>query len=126
MAAVVTVVESVSPDGRLSKIQWTWLSHTDGTASLVTPRGYYGEVLSLVTDPGATAPTVNYDITITDGDSYDVMQAAGANRSDTATETAVPTAKSIAFGVLTLNVTNSGSGKVGVATLYILGSRSPA
>lgn len=126
MAAVVTVTEAQAPDGQRHKIQWTWLSHTDGSASLVTPHQFHGEVLALVTDPGATAPTDNYDITITDADGYDVLQGAGANRDTANTETAVPPAKSIAFGALTLNITNAGDSKVGVVTLYIQGTRSPA
>jgi len=48
-----------------------------------------------------------------------VMQAAGANRSATATQTVVPTATSVAHGTLTINVTNAGNAKKGVAILYI-------
>lgn len=118
-AAVITVTEIGY--GQVQKIKWTWTSATDGSASLVTSRGYYGRVLALVTDPGATAPTDNYDITVTDAEGYDVMQGAGANRDTTNTETAVPTTDSPAFGPLTINISNAGDAKVGVAVLYVLG-----
>lgn len=119
MAGTVTVEESKFAG--VCKIKWSWTSTASGVADLITVGSYYGEVLSLVTNPDATAPTDDYDITITDVDGYDVMQGAGANRDTANTETAVPTAKSVAFGKLTLNVSNAGSAKLGTATLYILG-----
>jgi len=87
----------------------------------VTVVPYYGRVVALVTIPaaGGAEPTVNYDITVADAEGYDVMQAAGMNRHNTNTETAVPTAYSVAFGLLTLNVTNAGAAKGGTAILYV-------
>lgn len=123
MAGTVTVEES-SFEG-VCRIKWTWTSAAGGNADLVTSKSYYGEVIALLTNPGATAPTDDYDITITDADGYDVMQGAGANRDTLNTEQTVPTAKSVAFGALTLNVTNAGAAKEGVAILYILGKRLP-
>lgn len=121
MAGTVTVEESSF--GGVCKIKWSWTSTAGGAADLVTTKSYYGEVLALVTNPDdSAAPTAAYDITITDADSYDVMQGAGANRDATNTETAVPTATSVAFGALTLNVTNAGSAKAGTAVLYIQGT----
>lgn len=125
MAAVVTVSESWFQG--LAKIQWTVTTHTDGTASLVTTRGYYGAVGSVVTNPGATAPTDNWDLTITDVDGYDVLQGVGADRDTTNTETAGPTVSpSIVFGPLTANITNGGNTKDLVVTLYVLGDRLPS
>lgn len=123
MAGTVTV-EEASFEG-ICRIKWTWTSTAGGAADLVTTKGYYGEVLALFTNPDATAPTDDYDITITDELGFDVMQGAGANRDTANNETAVPTAKSVAFGPLTLNVTNAGAAKAGVAVLYILGKRMP-
>jgi hypothetical protein len=117
MAGTVTVTESTfSP---IKKIKWSWTSDASGNADKITVEAYYGQVIALVTDPGATAPTDNYDITITDVEGYDVMQGAGANRDTANTETAVPTATSVAHGTLTLNVSNAGDSKQGVAVLYI-------
>lgn len=119
MAGTVTVTESSV--GNVHKIKWTWTSTAGGAADLITTCDYGAEVLALVTDPDATAPTDDYDITITDPEGYDVMQGAGANRDTANTETAVPTATSVAFGPLTLNVTNAGNAKSGVAILYLKG-----
>lgn len=124
MAGTVTVVESQY--GGIQKIKWTWLSTAGGAADLITTKHYFGEVIAVVTDPdGTDAPTDDYDITITDAEGYDVLQGAGANRDTANTETAVPAAKSVAFGTLTLNVTNAGNAKAGVVVLYIQGSRQP-
>lgn len=124
MAAQIVTIEE-SQIGNVCRVKWSWTSATGGTVTYPTVSGYYGEVIALLTDPGSTAPTDNYDITIEDSDGYDVMQAAAQNRDTANTETAVPTAKSVAFGPLTLKVTNAGDAKVGVAVLYILGTKSP-
>lgn len=120
MAGTVTLTET-NRVSRVKKIKWAWTSTAGGAADKVTSGKYYGRVVALVTIPagGGSAPSLNYDITVTDAETYDVMQGAGANRSDTATETAVPTAYSVAFGALTINVTNAGNAKSGTAILYI-------
>lgn len=124
MAAVVTVEES-SLLG-ICKIKWTVTTHTDGTASLVTDHSYFGAVGTVVTNPGSTAPTDNWDATITDAEGHDVLQGAGADRDTTNTETAGPSVTpSIVFGPLTLNITNGGDTKDLVVTLYVLGDRLP-
>jgi hypothetical protein len=119
--AVVTVQESCFEG--VCKIKFTWTSATDGSGSLASAFSYYGEVLALVTDPGATAPTDNYDLTFPDVEGYDVMQGAGANRDTANTETAVPTTRSPVFGKVTFTLANGGDAKQGVAILYILGRR---
>lgn len=50
---------------------------------------FQGRLLALHTNPGATAPTDNYDITLIDGDGMDRLQGVGANR-DTANSEQVP------------------------------------
>ncbi len=121
MAGTVTVTETSIVN--IHKIKWSWTSTAGGAADLITPGSYAGEVLALVTNPAdaGDAPTDDYDITITDPEGYDVMQAAGANRDTANIETAVPAAKSVAFGQLTLNVANAGNAKSGTAVLYIQG-----
>lgn len=119
MAAQIASVEE-SQIGDVCRIKWTWTSATDGTVVKATTSGYYGQVVALFTDPGSTAPTDNYDIVVNDPDGYDVMQGAGANRDTANSETAVPTATSIAFGALTLSITNAGDQKTGVTILHLL------
>jgi hypothetical protein len=127
MAAVVSVTETFNRSGAIAKIQWTVTTHTDGTASLASSYSYFGAVGSCVTNPGATAPTDNWDLTITDSEGHDVLQGAGADRDTTNTETCGPTVTpSLVFGKLTANITNGGSTKDLVVTLYVLGDREPA
>jgi hypothetical protein len=121
MAGTVTVAEKVLKP--VKQIVWSWTSTSGGAADLITTLPYAGQVTACVTIPagGGSAPTDNYDITITDAYGYDVLQGTGANRDTANTETAVPTATSIAFGTLTLNVTNAGDTKGGTVILYVLG-----
>jgi len=49
---------------------------------------FEGRLLALETNPGATGPTDNYDIAITDDDGLDVLQGVGQNRDITNTEIA--------------------------------------
>ncbi len=122
MAGTVVVEESCFQG--VCRIKWSWTSTAGGAADLISARSYYGEVLALVTIPGAggVAPTTLYDLTVVDADGYDVLQAAGADRSATVVETAVPTKASPVFGKLTLNVANAGNAKQGVAILYVRGA----
>jgi len=48
--------------------------------------GYY--LYSIETNPGDTAPTDNYDLTVTDADGLDVLWAKGYNRDEADTEIA--------------------------------------
>lgn len=47
-----------------------------------------GKLVALQTNPGSTAPTDNYDITLVDADGLDRLQGLGANR-DTSNSEAV-------------------------------------
>lgn len=47
---------------------------------------FEGRLLDVVTDPGGTAPTDNYDVTIEDQYGHDVLEGVGANRHTTNTQ----------------------------------------
>lgn len=49
---------------------------------------FSGRLLALETNPGAMAPTTNYDIVLDDADGHDVLEGVGANRHTSATEKA--------------------------------------
>ena len=49
-----------------------------------------GWIEKIVTNPGTPAPTADYDITLEDPEGVDVLGGAGADRSDTDAEQAVP------------------------------------
>ena len=118
MAGTVTVSEQTHRS--VQRIKWSWTSTAGGAADKATTEAYSGDVLMLATDPGSTAaPTDNYDITITDGNGLDVLAGAGANRDTANTEYVLAASLGACDGVLTLNVTNSGSAKQGDVYLYI-------
>jgi len=109
-------------------IRYKWTSTSTGNVILSTTDYLAGRVGRFVTNPGATAPSANYDITITDDDGVDILNGAGANRHTSNTETVFPIATgsiattgyvAITFaGILTFNVTNAGDSKIGEAALY--------
>ncbi len=83
------------------------------TGSMVTVDvGVYnvwGTLLAIGTNPGATAPTDNYDITLVDADGVDRLDGVGGNR-DTATSERAPITGSpwVARGEsLTLTISNN-------------------
>lgn len=45
-----------------------------------------GRLLALATNPGATQPTDNYDVTVVDQHGHDVLEAVGGNRDTLNTE----------------------------------------
>jgi len=105
------------------KIVWAWTSGDGaegGTVTKVTTKAFDGKIVGLTTDPGATAPTDNYDIEVLDADSHDVLLGAGANR-DTATTEHVAEASlgAVAGSLLTLSITNAGDAKVGTVILWV-------
>lgn len=119
-AQTVTVTEETS--GTVRKITWEWISDASGDAAGTTTAAFSGEVLALVTDPdGASAPTDNYDITITDEEGVDVLVAAGANRDTANTEQVVDQSLLgvVANDRLTLTVANAGDSNAGVVYLFI-------
>lgn len=82
-----TVVETHTRRGGIGVITLTCTGDAaDGgfpATALVTKIS--GRILALETNPGATAPTDNYDITLMQ-DGYDVLQSLGANRDTLNTE----------------------------------------
>lgn len=78
------------------------------SAYMTRLRGYY--LYSIETDPGSTAPTADYDVTLVDSNGLDACQSQGLNRSAGTTQIAVCTAGPyyvVRNSVLTLNVDNN-------------------
>lgn len=102
-----------------------WTSDSTGAASASLDLN--GVLLRVVTNPGSTAPTDNYDVTLLDRDGYDVLEGGGANRDTANTEsikpvsaatdsvTQLPTAVA---GIHTLAIANAGASKTGSITFY--------
>jgi hypothetical protein len=84
------------------------------------------KVYSIVTSPGATGPTDNSDLTITDKYGIDILAGAGANIVDNATANRVvlnpDTAAVLITGDLTVNITgNIVDGAVTTLALELVG-----
>jgi hypothetical protein len=76
--------------GAVRRIQVDWVADAaDGSVPATALPKFEGRLLALTTNPGATAPTDNYDITLVDGEGADRLQGLGANR-DTANTEQVP------------------------------------
>lgn len=88
MAGTVTLTHYAV--GRIRRIQVDWVA--DAAAATVPATAlplFEGRILALATNPGAVAPTDNYDITLVDAEGADRLQGVGNNR-DTANTEAVP------------------------------------
>ena len=122
---VTQTYTKLTDDVRCLSYSWTG-DASDGsvpaTASTVAIEGY---VVLVVTNPGDTAPTTLYDITLTDADSIDIMGGELADRSATLTEQAVPKIDAVygsrwVSGILTLNITNQDvHSATGTVVVYI-------
>jgi len=103
---------NVSKD--VTQLTYTWTADaSDGSVPATSSeQSYDGYVVLVVTDPGSTAPTDNYDITLTDGDGVDIMGGTLANRDTANTEQAVPKIDAVygarwVSGAITLTITNN-------------------
>jgi len=127
--------------GAIRKIIIAWTSDDTTGAVTATTRKISGTLLKVVTDPGAAAPTANYDIAITDGNSLDVLSSLGgagagvaptlANRHTSTTEVVhlwsesvvttghpLPGTEPYVCDILSVAVTNAGNSKNGTITIY--------
>jgi len=130
MAGTLTVtrIPKVSTQGsQFEKVAVEWTSDASGNADVQLV--LFGFLIKVVTKPSATAPTTLYDITLTDPDdsAFDVLGAALANRSATATEQVYPVITGAATPVLvsglyTFKVANAGNAKAGTVWLYLVES----
>lgn len=82
---------------------------------------------AIETNPGATAPTDDYDVTLEDQDGLDILGTAGTNRDTANTEIAMPTLSAmptmapVPDGDLTLKVANNAvAAAVGVIRLIFV------
>lgn len=89
MAGTVTITH-YQLGAAVRRIQVDWVADAaDGSVPATALPAFEGRILALTTNPGATAPTDNYDITLVDAEGADRLQGVGANR-DTANTEQVP------------------------------------
>lgn len=110
----------------IEKVTISWTAHTDGTFT-ATSIDLAGFVLKVVTNPGSTAPTANYDIAFNDPDdsSFDAMGGLLANRHTSNTEHVYPYVTAaitpvFLAGTYQLAITNNSvNGATGQIILYL-------
>ena len=114
-----------------SGIRLFQVSYTTGTGGDInlftcsTGKPITGWILLVETDPGATAPTDNYDITLLNANGRDVMGGALTNRDTANTEAVLPLLNGNYSAVwnegpLTITVTAAGDSKTIELLIYYL------
>jgi hypothetical protein len=121
--------------GSVKRIIADWVSAADGSAAGTTVK-VCGTQLKRVTDPGAVAPTDNYDIVLTDDKSLDILARAATDllNRDTANNecvelmlknydaTAIGVAlRPVVCSTITVTISNAGDTKAGQLILYFQG-----
>lgn len=122
----------------IRKIIIDWTSDDTTGAVTATTGKIVGQLLKVVTDPGAAAPSANYDIAITDEEGVDVLSGLGgtggtdpslANRHTSTTEVVhlwaedsvtnpLPGTQPYVCDKLSVAVTNAGNSKNGQIIIY--------
>ncbi len=116
MAAAVVAVVQGDKSARIVKSTMTWTSSDTGAA---TGTAYIdGAIVRVVTNPGGTAPTDDYDLTIIDSDGVDLLAGEGANRDTSTSEQIFPTNTPFHNGIVTVTIANAGDTKDGVVSIY--------
>ena len=116
----VTVTEEVI--SAVKKVKFAWTSDGDGKATKTTSKTYTGEIIRLVTIPGAggDAPTDNYNVVVNDEDTTDVLMGAGATRDTLNTEQVLASSLGcVANDALSLSITGAGAANTGTVIVYI-------
>lgn len=116
------------PDATYYTITWAWTADSGAaTVPTSTVSGILGYVVRVITNPGSTAPTDDYDIVLNDAYGCDVMGGALADRDTANTEQAMPIIGGASSGALVLdtlqlsisgNSVNSATGLVTVLIAY--------
>jgi len=119
-AGTCTQTYQILPTSNVSVLSFSCQTEATGTEFPATAtstditeaiKGLY--ITEVRTNPGTTAPTDNYDITITDSDGIDLMGGTLADRDTSTSEAAAPAIASGVYlsrpvdGTLTLNVTGN-------------------
>ena len=128
-ASVVNIAYApLTPASVWKVVTITWTAHTDGTvtAEAFAANGFTQDIPAniqyAVTDPGSTAPTDNYDITITDALGNDVFGGELTNRDTSTSESVEPAIPYIRVNLkdLTFNLSgNSQNGATGTVKIYV-------
>lgn len=122
MAGTCTYTEEMH--GVVKLITADWLSDSAGNVSGTTTTNYFsGKLIYAACDPdaGDTKPSEDYDVTVLDKNSVDVMHGLGTDMGSAATVTIdeIDGLGAVANSQLTVTVANAGDEKGGVVYLWI-------
>jgi hypothetical protein len=98
----------------------SWTANASGAAYADTKELQGYEITGFATNPGdgATSPTDNYDVTLIDGWSLDLLQGQGANRDQSANEGVWLTVASICPTTASLRIASAGAVGTGQVRIY--------
>jgi PKD repeat protein len=122
-AGTCTITEETF--GSFKKIKWNWTcgsgTKVDSITTPTTTYAYDGKIEKLVTvgAAGSSAPSNDFDITINDQSSIDVLMGAGGSRATTTQYTKGNSMGIVCNDTLTLTITAAGSSNAGATYLYI-------
>ena len=120
MSVTETRTPLVSKYGKeAEKVSLAWVSAADGSATATV--NIHGFLVKSVTDPSATAPTDNYDITLVQH-TADQLAGALADRDTTNGETVIHSAPIFLAGDHTFTIAAAGDSKEGTCHFYIVDS----
>lgn len=111
----------------MNRIDESWTSAADG--SYTKTIHISGVILRVVTNPGATAPSDNYDMTLVDDHGVDLFGGQGMNRDTANSEPFCPgcplgdgtttSVLPVAYkGSATLTIANAGNAKQGAVSIF--------
>ena len=122
MADTGTCVVTHTKVGSVKRLHYAWTSDAGGdvekAVSTANDGAIDGELRTLVTNPDATAPTDNYDVTIEDEYGHDMLGGTGANRDTADEETVRDVSRAVFTPSHTFKVAAAGNAKLGVTVVY--------
>ena len=118
MAGTITAIETRHRS--VQEIIFSWLSDAsgDGTATATT-YAYSGDILKVVCVPGATTPDDNYDVTLTDADSIDLLAGQGVDCPNGANLVITGGMIPVVESAISLTIAGGGNAKIGTVHVYV-------
>ena len=118
MAGTITASETTI--GSVRQIVFSWLTDGSGDATATaTGKEYSGDLIKVLYVPGTTTPSNLYDITLTDGDSYDLLAGQGTDCPNGSTLVITGGLLPVATSAISLTVANGGAIKTGKVVIYL-------
>lgn len=106
-AGTVSYTWTLITDG-IYELKFTWTADAAAaTVPATASLSFNGFIYQCDTNPGSTAPTDDYDITLVNADSVDVMGGALLNRDESTSERAYPSNTPYVTGGVTFTLANN-------------------